>query len=234
MRAALALLGQAPVGARGRRIAVLGDMLELGPQGPQFHAALADAVVDNGVDLVFCAGPLMRSLWEALPSERRGGYARSIRGARKPLCWRAVRAGDAVLVKGSLGSKMGPIVKALTRQYSGSALRRRQKVDPMLYWLADLSSSTLVLQPLPLPDLPHRRRDGDGAGHRVPVRPAAHRHAARAAGQGPADPRRRAASAPRQARHADHGRADDPDRACRSRCCCGRTRATRTSGSCSP
>jgi len=119
MGAALALLGQATVGPRGRRIAVLGDMLELGPQAPQLHGALADAVVENGVDLVFCAGPLMRSLWEALPSDRRGGYAEASAALEADVLG-AVRAGDAVMVKGSLGSKMGPIVKALTRQYSGS------------------------------------------------------------------------------------------------------------------
>ena len=117
MRAALALLGQAPVGAKGRRIAVLGDMLELGPQGPQLHSALAPAVVENAVDLVFCSGPLMRSLWEALPSERRGGYAEASTALEADVLG-AVRAGDAVMVKGSLGSKMGPIVKALTREYS--------------------------------------------------------------------------------------------------------------------
>ena len=118
MRAALALLGQAPLGAHGRRIAVLGDMLELGPQGPQLHGALAAAVVDNAVDLVFCCGPLMRSLWQALPSERRGGYAEASAALEADVLG-AVRAGDAIMVKGSLGSKMGPIVKALTRQYSG-------------------------------------------------------------------------------------------------------------------
>ena len=117
MRAALALLGQASVDPRGRRIAVLGDMLELGPQGPQLHGALAGAVVDNAVDLVFCSGPLMRSLWEALPTERRGGYAEASAALEAGVLG-AVRAGDAVMVKGSLGSKMGPIVKALTRQYS--------------------------------------------------------------------------------------------------------------------
>src|SRR5205823_9690211 len=74
MRAALALLGQAPIGPRGRRIAVLGEMLELGPQGAELHRALAEPVVANGIDLVFCCGPLMGALWEALPAERRGGY----------------------------------------------------------------------------------------------------------------------------------------------------------------
>jgi UDP-N-acetylmuramoyl-tripeptide--D-alanyl-D-alanine ligase len=116
MRAALALLGQAPITARGRRIAVLGDMLELGPTGADLHRALAEAAVASGVDLVFCSGPLMRALWEALPSERRGGYADTA-GALESHVLAAVRAGDAVMIKGSLGSRMGPIVQALEQHY---------------------------------------------------------------------------------------------------------------------
>ncbi|MBM3528885.1 MAG: UDP-N-acetylmuramoylalanyl-D-glutamyl-2,6-diaminopimelate--D-alanyl-D-alanine ligase [Alphaproteobacteria bacterium] len=117
MRAALALLGQAPVGARGRRIAVLGEMLELGEQGSALHAGLRDPIVDNAVDLVFCAGRLYEGLWRALPSERRGGYADTSAALESEVVG-AVRAGDAIMVKGSLGSKMGPIVKALMRRYS--------------------------------------------------------------------------------------------------------------------
>jgi UDP-N-acetylmuramoyl-tripeptide--D-alanyl-D-alanine ligase len=115
MRAALALLGQVPMRGMGRRIAVLGDMLELGPEGAALHAELADAVIGNAVDLVYCAGPLMKSLWDALPSERRGGYAENA-AALEPQILGAVAAGDAVMVKGSLGSRMGPIVKALKRR----------------------------------------------------------------------------------------------------------------------
>jgi UDP-N-acetylmuramoyl-tripeptide--D-alanyl-D-alanine ligase len=117
MRAALALLGQASVDSRGRRIAVLGDMLELGPRGGELHRDLAAAVVENAVDLVFCAGSLMRALWDALPSERRGGYAETAAALEAELIG-AVRAGDVVMIKGSLGSRMGPLVKALTRQYN--------------------------------------------------------------------------------------------------------------------
>jgi UDP-N-acetylmuramoyl-tripeptide--D-alanyl-D-alanine ligase len=116
MRAALAVLGQAGIGRNGRRIAVLGDMLELGPAGAELHGGLINAVLRHDVDLVFCSGPLMRSLWDALPSERRGGYAESA-AALEPQVLGAVQEGDAVMVKGSLGSKMGPIVKALTRHY---------------------------------------------------------------------------------------------------------------------
>jgi UDP-N-acetylmuramoyl-tripeptide--D-alanyl-D-alanine ligase len=114
MRAALALLGQAPVGPHGRRIAVLGDMLELGPAGADLHRGLADAVCQNDVDLVFCAGPLMEALWHALPNERRGVYAKTASALELDVV-DAVRSGDAVMIKGSLGSKMSPIVKALIR-----------------------------------------------------------------------------------------------------------------------
>ncbi|MBX9829445.1 MAG: UDP-N-acetylmuramoylalanyl-D-glutamyl-2,6-diaminopimelate--D-alanyl-D-alanine ligase [Xanthobacteraceae bacterium] len=117
MRAALALLGQAPIGPRGRRIAVLGEMLELGPRGAELHSGLAAAITGNAVDLVFCAGPLYRGLWEALPSSRKGGYADTSASLEAEVLG-AVRAGDAVMIKGSLGSKMGPIVKALVRQFS--------------------------------------------------------------------------------------------------------------------
>jgi UDP-N-acetylmuramoyl-tripeptide--D-alanyl-D-alanine ligase len=117
MAAAIALLGQAPVGARGRRIAVLGDMLELGAQGTDLHRAVGEAIAAHSIDLVYCSGPLMRALWEALPPERRGGYAETA-AALEPLVLDAVRPGDAIMVKGSLGSKMGPIVKALERLYA--------------------------------------------------------------------------------------------------------------------
>jgi UDP-N-acetylmuramoyl-tripeptide--D-alanyl-D-alanine ligase len=114
--AALALLGQAPVGPQGRRIAVLGDMLELGPKGKALHRELAAPVAANAVDLVYCCGPLMHGLWQALPASRRGGYAEDS-AALEGQVVRAVRAGDVVMVKGSLGSRMAPIVKALQRLY---------------------------------------------------------------------------------------------------------------------
>jgi UDP-N-acetylmuramoyl-tripeptide--D-alanyl-D-alanine ligase len=114
MAAALALLGQRPVGARGRRIAVLGDMLELGPRGRALHRGLLAAVDANAIDLVFCCGPLMRALWRALPASRRGGYAEDS-AALEPQVLSAVGVGDVVMVKGSLGSRMAPIVKALQK-----------------------------------------------------------------------------------------------------------------------
>jgi UDP-N-acetylmuramoyl-tripeptide--D-alanyl-D-alanine ligase len=122
--AALALLGQATIGPQSRRIAVLGDMLELGPAGPSLHRALAKQVGVHAIDLVFCCGPLMQNLWKALPAGRRGGYA-SDSTALESQVLPAIRAGDAVMVKGSLGSRMAPIVKALQRAYPQQDTRDR-------------------------------------------------------------------------------------------------------------
>ena len=116
MRSALALLGQAEIGPRGRRIAVLGDMLELGTEGARLHAELADAITAANVDSVYCSGSLMRALWDVLPSHVRGGYAETA-AALEPSVIAALHAGDALMVKGSLGSKMGPIAKALQKQF---------------------------------------------------------------------------------------------------------------------
>jgi UDP-N-acetylmuramoyl-tripeptide--D-alanyl-D-alanine ligase len=96
-------------------------MLELGPSGADLHRSLVEPVVAQGIDLVFCCGPLMHSLWEALPSERRGAYAETS-AALEPQVLAAIRPGDAIMIKGSLGSRMGPIVKALEDNYSRNAL----------------------------------------------------------------------------------------------------------------
>jgi UDP-N-acetylmuramoyl-tripeptide--D-alanyl-D-alanine ligase len=116
MAAALNVLGAAAVGPHGRRIAVLGDMLELGPTAPQLHRGLIEAVRANHVDLVYCCGPLMRNLWDALSTGRRGGYAAGSE-ALESMVTGAIRAGDAIMVKGSLGSKMKTIVNALEKRF---------------------------------------------------------------------------------------------------------------------
>ncbi|MGH6778774.1 MAG: UDP-N-acetylmuramoylalanyl-D-glutamyl-2,6-diaminopimelate--D-alanyl-D-alanine ligase [Bradyrhizobium sp.] len=120
MAAALSVLGRAEIGPRGRRIAILGDMLELGPTSPALHRALADIVKANRIDLVYCCGPLMRNLWDALSPGKRGGYAESSVSLESEAV-AAVRAGDAIMVKGSLGSKMKTIVNALERRSPGKS-----------------------------------------------------------------------------------------------------------------
>jgi len=110
MQAALTTLGARAVA--GRRIVVLTDMLELGPQSARFHGDLAAPIAAAGIDLVFCAGPLMKSLWEALPPTRRGAYAQNA-AELAPQVASAMRAGDVVMVKGSNGSKAGAVAAAL-------------------------------------------------------------------------------------------------------------------------
>jgi UDP-N-acetylmuramoyl-tripeptide--D-alanyl-D-alanine ligase len=118
MAAALNVLGQAAIGPQGRRIAVLGDMLELGPTGPALHRGLNEAVKANRIDRVYCCGPLMRNLWEELSPGKRGGYADSAADLEAQAV-SAIRAGDAIMVKGSLGSKMKTIVSALEKRFPG-------------------------------------------------------------------------------------------------------------------
>ena len=108
MTAALKLLAA----AKGRRIAVLGDMLEMGPEGPAHHANLARDIESARVDLVFANGPQMKSLWDAIPASRRGGYGEKSSDIA-PQVTAALRAGDVVLVKGSLGSRMAVVIEAL-------------------------------------------------------------------------------------------------------------------------
>ncbi|MEM6676598.1 MAG: UDP-N-acetylmuramoyl-tripeptide--D-alanyl-D-alanine ligase [Pseudomonadota bacterium] len=118
VRAALAVLGLQPVTddigriARGRRIAFLGDMLELGEAEAALHAGLAEAPEMAAIDLVHCCGPAMRALWQALPRERRGHWAET----SEDLAERArttLDAGDVCMVKGSKGARMGPVVEAI-------------------------------------------------------------------------------------------------------------------------
>jgi UDP-N-acetylmuramoyl-tripeptide--D-alanyl-D-alanine ligase len=97
---------------KGRRIAVLTDMLELGEQSPAYHAGLAGPIEAARVDLVFAAGPLMKSLWDALPATRRGGYAEDA-ATLAPQLVQAIEPGDVVMVKGSRDSKAKALAEAL-------------------------------------------------------------------------------------------------------------------------
>ncbi len=112
MSAALALLGSTQPETDGRRIAVLGDMLEMGPQGPALHAALQRDIEEAQVDAVFACGRQMAALWETLPASRQGAYG--VTSAEiAPRLVGALQGGDIVLVKGSLGSRMAVIIEAL-------------------------------------------------------------------------------------------------------------------------
>jgi UDP-N-acetylmuramyl pentapeptide synthase len=90
-------------------------MRELGEQAPALHADLAPAVVAAGIDLVLTCGPLMKFLQAALPASRRGAQAADSQ-ALIPAVLGDAAAGRCGLVKGSLGTKMAPIIEALLRQ----------------------------------------------------------------------------------------------------------------------
>ena len=110
IRAALAVL---KLQAAKRRIAVLGDMLELGDLAAAEHAGLADAVIASA-DLVFACGPMMRHMFDALPPSLRGAHMETSADLA-PMVAAAVASGDVVLVKGSLGSRMKLVVSALQK-----------------------------------------------------------------------------------------------------------------------
>lgn len=116
MRAALSLLQATPPGRGGRRVAVLGDMLELGGHSPALHAGLAEAVEAAGVDRLFLVGPEIAALAAALdgtlPVEHRDGVAEM-----EPLLLDALRPGDAVMVKSSNGVGSSRLVDAVLARF---------------------------------------------------------------------------------------------------------------------
>lgn len=112
--------------AGGRRIAVIGDMLELGAEAARLHLALANSLQENDIDLVFTVGPEMRRLYDTLPPSQQGGaFDRSDEAVGAVLS--SVAPGDTILVKGSLGMRMAPIVSALIQT---GAEASADSVDP--------------------------------------------------------------------------------------------------------
>jgi len=126
MRAALELTGSLQLNGAGRRIAVLGDMLELGDNARAMHAELAAEIAAHHIDLVYTAGPLMKELYQALPREVQGAWRESA-AELEPFVRAAIRAGDIVLVKGSNSSKMTTIVAALENPQAAPISARAQQ-----------------------------------------------------------------------------------------------------------
>ncbi len=118
MAAALRTLDAAPVNGHGRRIAVLGDMLELGPDADQLHADMVAVLNESNIHQVFLSGPHMQHLWARLPEPMRGAYGATSLDLEQTLA-DTIAEGDVVMVKGSLGSKMGPLVAMLTALSQG-------------------------------------------------------------------------------------------------------------------
>jgi UDP-N-acetylmuramoyl-tripeptide--D-alanyl-D-alanine ligase len=112
LKAALQVLAATQPERGGRRIAVLGDMLELGDQAPSMHAAFATCAQAKGIDLVFTVGHHMTHLRDALPAAMRAGHAADAEGILGAVL-EEVRGGDVVLVKGSRGIKLERVVAGL-------------------------------------------------------------------------------------------------------------------------
>ena len=124
MKAAMSLLKSTDVPEKGRRIAVLGDMLELGAHARKLHADLAGLIADAGADRVFLAGPEMNALAEAMPADIKVEY-RASAADLAPLVLDSIRAGDAVVVKSSKGIGFSKIVDAMLKRFPADAAEKK-------------------------------------------------------------------------------------------------------------
>jgi UDP-N-acetylmuramoyl-tripeptide--D-alanyl-D-alanine ligase len=122
MRAMLALLARTEPARGGRRLLAMGDMRELGEGADAYHAGLADAVAASGAAQVFLCGPHMRALWPLLAPAQRGVHRPDSASLAGDVA-AALRAGDVIAVKGSLGSKMKNVVDAIVAASDGEAGR---------------------------------------------------------------------------------------------------------------
>lgn len=100
--------------SKGRRIAFVGDMKELGGQGAEMHADLADLDAMEKIDKVYCIGPLMQNLYAVLPAEKQGIWAETAAEMATHIR-RSLDSGDVVLVKGSLSMKLALVVDAIRK-----------------------------------------------------------------------------------------------------------------------
>ena len=122
MAAMLAVLARTEPAPGGRRLLAMGDMRELGEDADAFHAGLAEAVAASGASQVFVCGPHMQALWSKLAAAQRGAHrpdSASLAGEVAA----ALKAGDVIAVKGSLGSKMKNVVDAILAASGGEAER---------------------------------------------------------------------------------------------------------------
>ena len=122
MAAMLAVLARTRPAPGGRRLLVMGDMRELGEDADAFHAGLAEAVAASGAARVFLCGPHMKALWSKLAAAQKGAYGADSAAIAGEVA-AALRAGDVIAVKGSLGSKMKIVVDAILAASGGEAER---------------------------------------------------------------------------------------------------------------
>jgi UDP-N-acetylmuramoyl-tripeptide--D-alanyl-D-alanine ligase len=119
MRAALAVLAATEPAAGARRVAVLGDMLELGAASERLHRELAEPLAAAEVDRAFLIGEAIAALHEVLPEGKRGGLWRSPEEAM-PALLRFLEPGDVVTIKGSRGVRVSRVVELLRAQSAES------------------------------------------------------------------------------------------------------------------
>lgn len=129
MGAALDVLKKTRPGSQGRRLAVLGDMLELGTDSQAEHRNVAGLAVEMGADQVFLVGPRMKSAWEALPDSARGAYAENADGL-EPILLKAVGPGDVLMIKASHGTGLGSLVKSLLRRFGSETMNEKESAMP--------------------------------------------------------------------------------------------------------
>ena len=113
MRAAIHTLGNMKSSSSGRRIAALGEMLELGDQTSKFHKEIGLALIENKIDLIFACGPQMFQMFQDLPARMRGGFSDTSKELIGQIFIK-IRPGDIITVKGSSANKMNLIVEALS------------------------------------------------------------------------------------------------------------------------
>ncbi len=120
MRAALALLDATPTSGKGRRMAVLGDMLELGAHSERLHSALADLLSATRTDAIFLAGPEMRALAGRLPEGAQVEYRSGV-DELQPVLLEAIGAGDVIMVKSSKGIGFSKLIDAILQKFPADA-----------------------------------------------------------------------------------------------------------------
>ena len=128
MAAAFKVLGSLSEPQVERRLAILGDMRELGEQSASLHAGLAEVLIAGGIDKVYCCGQYMKTLFSALPEHLRGAWAADSEQLKGTLL-NTIQPGDAVTIKGSLGSRMGLLVEAIKQRYPERAQLERTAAE---------------------------------------------------------------------------------------------------------
>lgn len=121
MRAALTVLAELPRSQYGRRIAVLGDMLELGADAVSGHEGLASAVEQAAIDVLYTVGPNMAHLHARAGASRQSTWTKTASEIEEALL-AVVQPGDVIMIKGSNGSRMAPLAQALRTRFGASSM----------------------------------------------------------------------------------------------------------------